>query len=89
VVVAPERKIKAAFDHQGGGLQIALGFEHAGAKLKLTLRSPGGQTIEHVDHGLYLIEIPKAEAGLWRYTITPIELPYANFPMIVAVGAAK
>lgn len=79
----------ATHEHQVGDLQIALGFENLGAKLKLTLRSPSGRIVEHEDQGLYLIEIPAAEPGLWRYTVTPVELPYANFPILVAVGTAK
>ena len=79
----------ATYEHQAGDLQIALGFESLGARLKLTLRSPSGRIVEHTDQGLYVIEIPAAEPGLWRYMVTPLELPYANFPIIVAVGAAK
>jgi hypothetical protein len=87
--VSADRKAEGTCRHEGGGLQVALGFENEGAKLKLTLRSPSGQTIEHEDQGLYLIEIPQAEAGVWRYTVTPIELPNANFPILIAVGKAK
>ncbi len=79
----------ANYLHQGGDLQIAVGFENLGARLKLTLVSPTGRNVTYEDQGLYLIEIPAAEAGLWRYTVTPLELPYANFPIIVAVGTAK
>jgi hypothetical protein len=87
--VSMDRKAEGTCRHEGGGLQIALGFENQGAKLKLTLRSPSGQTVEYEDQGLYLIEVPKAEAGVWQYTVTPIELPHANFPILVAVGKAK
>jgi hypothetical protein len=89
VVLNAGQKREAAHNHPGGTMQIALGFEHLGAKLKLTLRSPSGKTIEHADQGLYLIEVPKAEPGAWRYTVTPIDLPHPNFPLIVAVGSAK
>ncbi len=81
--------IHATYAHPGGGLQIAVGFENLGAKLKLTLRSPNGRTIEHIDRDLFLIEIPNAEPGTWHYTIAPLELPYANFPMMVSVGPTK
>src|SRR6516162_485167 len=46
------KKIEATYQHPGGGLQIALGFENLGAKFKLTLRSPSGQIIEHEDQGV-------------------------------------
>jgi hypothetical protein len=89
VVVSTDKGIDAIYQHPGGGMQMALGFENLGAKLKLTLHSPTGKMVEHEDHGLYLIEIPKAEPGAWRYTVTPIELPHANFPLIVAIGGVK
>ena len=79
----------AVYKHTGGGLQIALGFENLGAKLKLSLRSPAGKTIEHEDQGLYLVEVPNAEPGEWSYRVTPVELPYDNFPIIVGVGRLK
>jgi hypothetical protein len=81
--------IGSVHKHPGGNLQIALAFENIGAKVKLSLRSPSGGSIEHADSGLYLIEIPKAEPGDWRCTVTPIDLPYDNFPILLAVGANK
>jgi hypothetical protein len=89
LLVSAENPVQAIHKHKGGGLQIALGFENLGAKLKLTLHSPSGRTIEHEDQGLYLIEVPKAEPGPWRYTVTPLEVPYPNFPIVVAVGLMK
>src|ERR1019366_4142521 len=89
VLVSANIATESTYQHKGGGLQIALGFENLGAKLKLTLRSPTGQTIEHEDRGLYLIELPKAVPGLWRFTITPIELPFPNVPIVVAAGTTK
>jgi hypothetical protein len=89
VFVSMDRKAEGICRHDGGAMQIALGFENQGAKLKLTLRSPSGKIVEHEDQGLYLIEIPKAEAGVWQYTVTPIELPHANFPILIAVGKPK
>ena len=66
-----------------------VGFEHLGARLKLTLQSPSGKTLTHEAQGIYLVEIPAAEAGVWRWTVTPIELPHANFPIVVAVGPSN
>jgi hypothetical protein len=89
VVLNPADAIEGTYEHSAGGLQIACGFENLGARVKITLRSPGGQVIEHAEEGLYLIEVPKAGPGVWRYTVTPLELPYGNFPIIVAVGGAR
>jgi hypothetical protein len=76
-------------EHKGDAMQVALGFEHAGATLKLTMRSPSGKRIEYEDDGLFLFELPEAEAGAWRCTITPTALPHPNFPIVVAIGTPK
>lgn len=89
VILNGGQELQGKFQHAGGGLQIALGFENQGAKLKLTLHSPTGQKIEHEDQGVYLIEVPVAVPGAWQYSVTPIELPHANFPVVVAVGNLK
>lgn len=84
-----DETIEGTFHHAGGCLQFALGFESLGAKVKVTLRSPRGQTIEHTNQSLFVIEVPNAEPGNWRYSVTPLELPYANFPILVAIGTSK
>lgn len=88
-VLSAGQKHQGSHQHAGGGLQIALGFENQGAKLRLLLRSPSGQTIEHEDQGIYLIDLPNAEPGAWHFEVTPVELPHANFPILVAVGRPK
>ena len=89
VLMTADKQVAGIFQHQLGALQVGVGFENLGARLKLKLRSPGGQTIEHEGQGLYQIEVPKAEPGAWQYTVTPVELPYSNFPVIVAIGGVK
>jgi hypothetical protein len=89
LLLAPGRNMEGVFQHAGGDLQVALGLENEGAKLKLTLHAPTGQVIEHEDQGIYLIEVPAAPSGGWRFTITPVELPHGNFPILLAVGAMK
>jgi hypothetical protein len=83
------KAMRQTYHHTGGGIQVALGFEHVGAKIKLTLRAPNGNTIEHEGEGLYLIEVPNAERGAWQCTITPIELPGRSLPMLNAIGRMK
>jgi hypothetical protein len=89
LLLTPKEKVVATYEHIGGGLQIALGFEHVGAKMKLMLRSPMGQKIEYELQGVYQIEVPEAAPGLWQYTVTPLELPYSNFPVMAAIGGIK
>ncbi|MCI0639251.1 MAG: hypothetical protein L0Y72_32395 [Gemmataceae bacterium] len=76
-------------NHPGGGLQVAVGFENLGAKLKLTLTGPNGQKIEEEQVGTFLLEIANAPAGNWQYSVTAVEAPFQNFPIVLAVGKAK
>ena len=89
ILVRAGQTTEQTCDHPGGGLQIALGFEHEGAKLKLTLRAPDGQSIEHSEQGLFLVEVPNAARGVWQYSISPLELPHRTFPVIAAVGRTR
>jgi hypothetical protein len=88
-LLTAQSKVEGTCQHQGGRLQVAVGFDNVGAQLKVTLRSPSGQTIEYEDRGLYQLDVPKAEPGAWHYRVTPLVLPYGNFPIIVAIGGAK
>lgn len=71
---------------KSGQLQFVLGFQNAGAELKLTVVGPDGK--EHVQQGVstITIDLPDAPAGDWKYTVTALKLPNANFPFTVTVG---
>ncbi|HUY90390.1 MAG TPA: hypothetical protein VMV10_16760 [Pirellulales bacterium] len=71
---------------QAGHLQFALGFQNLGARLKLTVKGPGGKTLEQEGDSTFTIDVPDAEAGDWQYTVTAIKLPNENFPFTVTVG---
>lgn len=71
---------------KSGPLQFVLGFEDQGAKLRLTVAGPDGYQAEKTGSERFTIEVPKAAAGQWTYTITPIEIPYQNFPYILTIG---
>lgn len=75
--------------HKGGGLNVAVGFEHLGATLRVSLRSPSGKTIAHQEPGLYLIEVPNAEVGDWECTVSAVTLPFDNFPAILGISRGK
>ena len=77
------------YANKGGGLQVAVGFENLGAKMRLTLIAPDGQKIEHEESGVFLMEIPKATAGNWQYSVTGVNVPFQNFPVVLAVGKAN
>lgn len=69
-----------------GQLQFVLGFQNAGAELKLTVVGPDGKP--HVQQGTSTITIDLADApaGDWKYTVTAVKLPNENFPFTVTVG---
>lgn len=69
-----------------GHLQFVLGFQNAGAQLKLTIVAPDGKKREEQGGSTITIDVPDAEAGDWRYTVTAVKLPNENFPFTVTVG---
>lgn len=69
-----------------GHLQFVLGFQNAGAQLKLTVVAPDGSKREQQAGSTITIDVPDAEAGDWKYTVTAVKLPSDNFPFTVTVG---
>ena len=69
-----------------GTLQFVLGFANRGAELKLTLTSPKGKKYEESGRETFSIGIDRAEAGKWQYTITPVKVPFRNFPFTLTIG---
>jgi len=71
---------------RAGPLQFVLGFEDQGAQLRMTITGPGGAHYEEAGSKTFRIEIPDARPGMWQYTITPVAVPYQNFPFILTIG---
>ncbi len=67
-------------------LQFVLGFEDRGARLRLSVAGPDGVRLEKEGTSTFTIEVPEAAAGKWHYTVTPVEVPYPNFPFSLTVG---
>ena len=87
-----EQPARDSYDNQKvGPLQFVLGFANRGAELKLSVTSPGGKRFERSGRETFSIRIEKAEVGKWEYTITPVTIPYRNFPFTLTIGekAAK
>ena len=79
--------MQQTFTHaKPGKLQFAVGFEGAGAKLRLLVTSPSGEKLVHEDAGTFIVEIDNAAAGAWRYTVAALETPYPNFPYTLIIG---
>jgi hypothetical protein len=71
---------------QPGHLQFVLGFQNAGAELKLTVVGPDGKKHEQQGTSTITIDLADAPAGDWKYTVTAVRLPNENFPFTVTVG---
>lgn len=83
-------KVSAVYKNKkAGSLRFVLGFRDAGAKLQLTLTSPGGKKITHEGTSTFEVDVSDAPAGDWHYTITALTVPYRNFPFTLTVGQAK
>jgi hypothetical protein len=67
-------------------LQFVLGFQGAGARLKLTVVGPDGRKFEEEGDSTLTIDVPQAITGDWQYTVTAIQLPNENFAFTVTVG---
>ena len=73
----------------GGSLEFVLAFQKHGAKLRLSVVGPDGTREEGTGEETFQIEIPNAAKGTWKYTVTPIEIPYPNFPFSLAIGEKR
>ena len=69
-----------------GRLQFALAFAGEGARLQFKIVAPNGQLFEKVASQAFIVEVPEAPLGEWRYTVTALQVPYENFPFTVDVG---
>lgn len=69
-----------------GPVQFVLGFQNEGAVLRLTVVSPSGKTSRKEATSTLQIDISAAEAGEWKYTVTAVAVPYANFPFTLTIG---
>ncbi|MFM9964542.1 MAG: hypothetical protein ACKV2Q_25345 [Planctomycetaceae bacterium] len=70
-----------------GAVQFVLGFQNnSGAKLKLTVVGPNGQRAEKEGTSTLEIDLPEAVPGEWSYTVTALQVPYANFPFTLTIG---
>lgn len=71
---------------KAGSAQFVLGFQNQGALLKLTVVGPGGRQLEQQGTSTFQIDVPDAAVGEWRYTVTAVKVPYANFPFTLTIG---
>jgi len=70
-------------------LQFVLGFKRQGARLRLVVVGPEGRRLEKAGTSTITLDVPDAAAGDWRYTVTPLEVPYENFPYTLTVGEKR
>jgi len=67
-------------------LRFALGFDDRGAELRLDILSPGGRKFAESGSSTFSNPIAEAEAGRWKYTVTPLNVPYEHFPFTLTIG---
>jgi hypothetical protein len=87
---AKDQAVTQTYHCRGGcTLRFVLAFMPQGAELKLSLLSPDGQRTERSGGATFAIEIPRATAGRWSCTITPLKVPYENFPFTLTVAEKR
>lgn len=69
-----------------GPLQFVLGFEDQGAELRLSVVGPGGDKFQKTGAKTFTISVDDAAVGPWSYTVSPIKIPYENFPFTLTIG---
>jgi hypothetical protein len=77
------------YNKEPGRLQFVLGFEDQGATLHLSVVGPDGKKFEQEGTTTFTIDVGKAAAGEWKYTITARKVPYPNFPFTLTVGGER
>jgi hypothetical protein len=84
---------KASFTYRStkaGKIRFVLGFDDRGAKLRLTVTTPDGKTLEKEGTSTFEIEAPSSGPAEWRYTVTALPpLPYSDFPFTVTVAESQ
>jgi hypothetical protein len=71
---------------KAGPLRFVLAFEDRGAVLQLKVEGPGGRSLEQTGTSTLQIDVPDAQPGEWKYTITAKQVPFENFPFTCTVG---
>ncbi len=71
---------------KAGRLQFAIGLPNDGARLKMTIVAPNGQIYEKQFESTFIVEVPNAPIGDWRYTVAAEDVPFPNFPFTVSIG---
>ena len=72
-----------------GPLQFVLGFAPQGARLRLEVTGPGGVELQQEGASTFHIDVPDAQPGTWCSTITPVDVPFPNFPFTLTIGEKR
>ncbi len=82
-----DASIRQAYECSGDcDLRFVLGFGQQGAELQLTVEGPQGRKLQKTGTSTISIDVVKAATGTWHYRITPLRVPYENFPFTLTVG---
>jgi len=74
---------------KAGKITFVLGFDDRGAKLRLSVTSPEGKRIEQEGTSTFAMEAVAGGPADWRYTVTALTLPFADFPFTVTVAESE
>jgi len=71
---------------KAGKIAFVLGFDDRGARLRLTVKTPDGKTIEREGTSSFSVEAASPGPADWQYTVTAAALPFPEFPFTVTVA---
>jgi hypothetical protein len=74
---------------KAGKIRFMLGFDDRGAKLRLTVTTPEGKKIEQEGTSTFAVEAVAGGPADWRYTVTALTLPFADFPFTMTVAESE
>ena len=84
---ADDRSVTQTYDCSGvRHLQFVLGFENRGARLRLSVVGPDARRFQKTGTSTFTVDVSDAAAGAWKYTVTPLDVPYENFPFTLTIG---
>lgn len=85
---AENPKVTSSYENKAAAdLKFVLAFEQQGAKLRLEVVAPDGKVVASKEGtSTFQIDVPKAPAGQWKYTVTALKLPFPNYPFNLTVG---
>jgi hypothetical protein len=81
------------YDHKvgyssAGTLMFVVTWSHGQAEFRLSVWRPNGQLFNTVQSSAppCVIGVPQAEAGVWKYEVVPVRVPYPQFIYVTSAA---